>query len=824
MCDNGLDCPAMSWSLTDAGSELGVAARRLRRRPGYAAAHVTLLAVSIGVNAAVFALYDHLFLRPLPFGRPDGLVCLLTTFPSAGGTPEDFAASPLDFVRWRERSRRVEDIAVATPRDVSVGEGETAASVPGEMASASLFALLGSRPILGRTFTAEEDREDGDAVVLGHGLWARRFGADPGVVGRTVRIDGAARTVVGVMPPGFQPTFSRAELWLPLGIDAAHLGRRASRYLATLGRLKPGVTPAQAQAELAILNEGLRAESPATHAGWGVRVTPMREFYFGPRRPAVVVLLMAVAALLLVACSNLAHLALTHAVSRRGELALRLALGASRARLLREPALEALVLGAVGAALGLALAFVAIPPAIALDAELGRLAGRVRPDAAVVAFAAITTVLATALVGVLPAWRATRGLLADAGAAGSRVAGDRGDGRLRQALVVGQVTLSLVLLCGAALLVKGLLRLREAPRGFRSEGLVAAQIVLPASRYQDAAARTVFMDRVLERVRALPGVTAAATTMTRFHLVTSMRATIVIEGRATAAGEDLTVHFRRISPGYVAAMATPLVAGRDIEATDGMEAPGVALVNESFVRQYLGGRDPLGHRLRRGLGAAPKWLTIVGVVADVKDVGLVADAGPTLYTAYAQNSVAGVSSAPITLLLRGGAGTSALAAAARSAVAAVDRDLAIEPPAPVEEHLASSLAPQRLQAGLLAAFALTAVVLAAIGLYGVTSYAVAQRTREIGIRVALGASGRAVSRMVVGAALRAVVVGTALGALATWGLRWALGRVLEGAPEWDARTVVTMAAVLILVAAAAAYIPARRSARLDPAVALREGG
>ena len=406
------------------------------------------------------------------------------------------------------------------------------------------------------------------------------------------------------------------------------------------------------------------------------------------------------------------------------------------------------------------------------------------------------------------------------------MAGDA-DGRLRQGLVVAQVMLSVVLLSGAALLVKTVLRLQRAPHGFRSEGLVAAQVVLPPSRYQEAAARTAFVDHLLERVRAAPGVTAAAITMTRFQAVTSMQTGVTIEGRQERKGEDLTVHFRRISPGYVRAMGTWLVAGREFEATDGPDGPGVALVNESFVRHYLGVGDALGHRLRR-LSAATKWLAIVGVVADVKDIGLAGEPVPTLYTPYAQGSVAGMSFSPVTLVLRGAdgdasGGPAALAAAARTAVAAIDPDLAIEPPVTVESVLSASLSPQRLQAGLLAVFAATALVLAAVGLYGVTSYGVAQRTREIGIRVALGASGRAVLRMVVAGALRAVALGTVLGIAGTWFLRWMLGRLLAGAAEWDAPTVSAMAGLLVLVAAAAAYIPARRSARLDPAVALREG-
>jgi putative ABC transport system permease protein len=804
-----------------------MAARRLRRRPGYAAAHIALLALSIGVNAAVFTLYETLFLRPLPFGRPERLVSLLATFPSTDGKLEEYAGSPLDFVRWRERSRLLEEVAAATPRDMSLGEAEAAQSVVAEMASASLFPLLGTAPERGRVFSAEEDRDDSGVVVLSHGLWTRRFGASPDLVGRTVRIDGTPRTVLGIMPPGFTPTFSRAELWVPLGIDAGHLGRRGSRYLALVARLKPGVTSAQAEAELASLNEGLRAESPDTHAGWGVRVKGMRENYFGARRPAVVVLLLAVAALLLVACSNLAHLALTRAVSRRGELALRVALGASQRRLLADAALEALLLGGAGAALGLIVAFLALPSAIALDADLGRLAGGARPDLAVLAFAAATTLFAATLTGLLPAWRVTRGLSGGGEAgAGARVAGDAGDSRLRQALVVAQVMLSVVLLSAAALLVKTVLRLQRAPHGFRSEGLVAAQIVLPPSRYQEAAARAAFVDHLLEKVRSTPGVTAAAVTMTRFQAATSMQAGISIEGRQERKGEDLTVHFRRISPGYVRAMGTWLVAGREFEATDGPDGPPVALVNASFVRHYLGGGDAVGHRLRR-VSAAAKWLAIVGVVADVKDLGLGGDAPPTLYTPYAQGSVAGMSFAPITLVLRGASGDgvppAALAAAARAAVAAIDPDLAIEPPVTVESALSASLSPQRLQAGLLAVFAATALVLAAVGLYGVTSYGVAQRTREIGIRVALGASGRAVLGMVVAGTIRAVALGTVLGVAGTWLLRWMLGHLVSGAAEWDAPTVSAMAGLLVVVAAAAAYIPARRCARLDPAVALREG-
>ncbi|MFI5007942.1 MAG: ABC transporter permease [Solirubrobacterales bacterium] len=807
----------------DLGAGASQAVRTTRSSPGYTIAVLLTVALCIGANAAVFAVWNALLLRPLPYPDPERLFVLQATRPGPTGTPETYVASPLDFVRWKNDSRGFEEIGALWPRDVGLlasGEPET---VPAAALSASMFPLLGASPMLGRVFTAAEDRADSRLVVLAHGLWQRRFGSDPAVVGRTVRLDGEAFTVIGVMGPGFQPLFYRSELWVPLGIDEGHMPRPGARYLLTAGRLRGGVSAEQGKAELAALSHRLEEQFPETHRGWGSTIEPLRDNLFGDRRPALRLLLGGAAFLLLIGCANLANLMLARAVARRGETALRLALGASRERILRQELVASLLLGLAGSGLGLALARAALKPLLLLDPETARVVGAGAFDLRLLAFTFGATVLTTVAFGLLPALRQSG---SDAGEAlrgeGPRVAGHRRDRRVRHVLLAAQIGVTLVLLVGSGLLLRALGGLANRDPGFRPGGVLVAQMVLPTSRYTEAPRRVAFVDELLQRTRALPSVQAASTTMTRFlRRNESMQATFVIEGRPVVAGEDLGTHFRRISDDYLRTMGTRLVAGREFNPGDRADTLPVVMVSESFARRHFPGEDALGRRLARRTADGPRWLTVVGVAADVMDSGLAEATGPTMYLPYAQNSVAGVTFAPLTLVIRTAGDPRLLAPAVRAAIAAIDRDLPVESMTPLRHLLSESLGPQRFRTILLSVFGALGLALAAIGIYGVTAYTVAQRTRELGVRLALGAQGRDVVVLVLRSALTTVATGLSLGLVASLLAGRAIRGLLYGIPPSDPATLGLVAGGLGAIAIAAAYLPARRVVRIDPMLTLR---
>lgn len=801
------------------GTEARLAARRLARRPARSLAIVLVHALGIGAAVALFALWSGLFLRPLPFPHADRLVSLLVTHGPGTGIAAEYAASPMDFVAWRERARSFEEVGALVPRELGLsGDGEPV-NVPGEAVSASLLRLLGADPLLGRTFDEDEDRKGAPVAVLGHALWAGRFASDPSVVGRTIRVDGVPFEVIGVLRPGFTTLFQRSDLYVPLGIHAGNLPRKGARYVGTTARLRPGVSLDAALAEMDSIRAALTAESPDTHTGWGVRIKPMREQYFGPRRGALALLLVGVGTLLVIGCANLAHLSLADAIARRGEMSLRVALGAGRGRLLRGLAVESLLLALVGGALGLAAAIVATPRVVAMDPDLARLLGPMSLDPRAVVFAFLVSLVAGLLAGVLPALGRVRD--AAPGAGSRRTTADRRDRALRLALLAGEVALSLVLLAGGGLLVKALADLRRTDPGFRPESLLAAQVVLPANRYAEAPARNAFVDRVLQSLEGAPGVASASVGMTRFAGASSMQTMMLVEGHSSERGDPDTAHFRRVSPGYLRTTGARLVGGREFEPSDRPGAPEVAMVSETLARRYWPGGDAIGHRVKRS-ATAKEWATIVGVVADTRDAGLGFDANAMLYVPYAQSSTPGVAFAPITFLVRTAGDPMVGAPLLRRALAAADPELPMESPVRVTEALAASLGPQRFQALLLAGFALAGMALAAAGLWGVTVHTVARQTREIGVRLALGAGTRDVLRSVAGPALGAVAIGLAVGAAATRAGASLVARVIAGSRGWDPLLLAAAAGVLALVAIASTFLPAWRAVRLDPAVALRE--
>jgi predicted permease len=800
--------------------DLRHAVRSLRRRPGYLVAAVGTLALVIGANAAIFAVANATLLRPVPFAAGDRTVAIYLNPPGTREVRHRNPLRPIDLVKFRQRSRTIGRFEAFTPRTRALtGRGEP--EVVREAAvTQGLFGMMGVAPRLGREFRPDEDRPRSGVAVLSHGLWQRRFGGDPGVVGSRVLLDGEPHLVIGVMPPAFPPPFLDAEVFTPFGITegfAADQANNLATYVVTFGELRDGATVAQARDEIDALQRQLAREYPATHNGWTGGAWPVREFLYGEMRLAVLVLMGATAMVLLIACANIANLTLAHVLGRRSELALRLALGAGRRELVRLQAIESLLVSGAGAGLGLLLARAAVPALLALSPDARNSLGAVAIDWRVQLFTVLVALLAAALAGILPAVRALR---ADAisvlGEGARRAAGSRRDVRIRRGLLGLQTALCLALLVAGGVLLRSFERLSGVSPGFDADRVLTAQLRLPAATYATAERRGQAVQQILEAIRAVPGVVAAGTTQNVFQPGFAFQTVFEIEHKPTPDAQKHTAHFRRVSPGYFAAMRIRELRGRTFTEADGPGAPQVAVISRLLAERHWPGEDPIGRRVRRG--TQPTWVTVVGVVDDVSDVGLGQAPEGTLYQAYAQNNAA---TAPIGLVIRTAADPLGVVGAVRAAVFGVDPSLPIHRIGTLESFLGDSLKPHRFRAAVLAVLGALGLLLAAVGIYGVTARGVVERTREFGVRVALGSNPMDVVRLVVAQSLQAVGVGAVAGGAAGVWLCTLLASVLTNVAEPDLAMGAAAAAVLVGTATLAAAIPAIRVLRLDPVEALR---
>jgi len=796
--------------------DLRLCLRTFLKTPTFTVVAVLVLAIGVGANTAIFSAVDAVLLRPLPFGDPDRLVVVWER-----NIPRDRrsnVASPANFLAWRDAQQTFTDLAALTLSGTSnlTGDGEPE-QLRVQNVTATLFPLLGAEALVGRTFLPEEDVPDDTVALVSYRLWQRRFGGDASVVGRSVTIGGRARTIVGVMPPGFSLFDDTVDLWYPAGFDDS--AREAGgRYLIVLGRLKPGVTIEAAQAGMDAITANLAAAYPERDAGWASNVVPLHEQVVGDIRPALLLLAGAVGFVLLVACANVANLLLARATARRRELAVRAALGAGRGRLVRQLLTESLMLAGAGGAAGLALAYGGLRVLVTLAASLGipRL-DEAAIDAVALWFTLGLSVVAGVVFGLAPALTASRLDLNEGLRDGARGSDARG-GRVRAALVVAEVALSLALLAGAGLLLRSFDRLLSVSPGFRPEGVLTMQVSLSGSKYRPDEARIGFFEELTRRVERLPGVVAAGgisfLPLTGLGSATSF--TIVGEPEPPP-GEHPVADVRAVSGDYFRAMGIPLVAGRTFTGRERGEAARVIVINEAMAERFWPGQDPIGRKV------AISWSDrvvdeVIGVVADVKLVALDDDVRATAYWPHAREDV---TYAGLTLAIRTDGDPAALA----PAVVAQVRDL--EPLQPVanirtmDEVVAGSVAPRRVVMLLVTVFAAVAVTLAAIGLYGVIAAVVSGRTREIGVRLAIGARPADVLRQVVGQAMRLVGAGIAVGLAGALALTRLIGSQLFGVAPADP---VTFGAVIVLLAAvglAASLVPALRAARVDPVEALR---
>jgi predicted permease len=792
--------------------DLRLAARGLRRSPAFAGAAVLTLAVGIGAAIAIFGVVDAAVLRPLPFRDVDRLVRVWETTPRG----DDFSASEPNYLDFRAGSRTLDELAAFRPGELAWSGGGEPQQLSATWASHTLLPALGLRPALGRGFAAGEDRPGGErrVVLLGHELWRTRFAADRTVIGRTLTLDGEPYGVIGVLPP--EAALLGGDLWVPLA--AGSNTDRGDHWLTLLGRLAPGATPARAQADLAAIAARIGAEHPLI-AGWSVRVEPLVDWLIEPRlRQAGVVLLAAVGLLLLMACANVASLLLARATAREGELGIRVALGALRGRLLRQLLTESALLAGLGGTLGLGVAAWALRAARGVPPDLVPRLDEARLDARAALFALGVVLLTTVLVGALPALTATRaGLQSRIGQVGRSGGGGR-QHRLREALVVGQLALAVVLLLGAGLLARSLVRLYRIDPGFATAAVWTAPLQLPATGYEEPWQKVRFYNRVVARLRESPAVAAAgATTITPFGDWNFVNDVTPEERAATAPPSGLLqAAWRVVTPGYFGAAGVPLLRGRDFTLDDRWDEAPVAVVSRSLAEELWPGQDPVGRRLFwGGTDGTPK--EVVGVVGDIRDFALDTAAMPTLFLPIRQ-----VSWPAMTLVVRARPAADGVAAAVRRAVWAEDPALPVPEVLPLAERRAASLAPRRLNALVLGAFAAAALLLATVGVYGVLAYAVAQRRREIAVRMALGAEPAAVTRLLVrrGAALTAAGLGLGLlGAGA--GARLVRGLLFETSAA-DPLTLAAVPALLLAVALLATVLPARRAGRTDPMLALRQ--
>jgi putative ABC transport system permease protein len=805
--------------------DLRHAARALARTPAFTLAAVLTLALGLGANTAMFSVVDAALLRPLPFHDPERLVLVWETM----GDWKTRWVAPANFLDWRRDARSFDGLAGYSTADVNLSGAGEPERLKSAVVSDTLFDLLGARPALGRVFARGEDESGARLALLSDALWRRRFGADPSVVGHTVRLNGEAHEVVGVMPPAFRFP-ANAELWVPgrQGIPFVHSvmsgqdmrTMRDSHLFTVVGRLAAGRTPAAAQAEMDAIAARLARTYPDTNAGLGVNVASLRDHLVGDVRPALAVLAGAVGFVLLIACANVAGLLLARAAQRAQDTAVRLALGAGRARLVRQGLAEALLLSAAGGVLGVGLAYWGVEAIVALSpADVAGLA-QARPDARVLGFAGLVSLATAALFGLVPAAQAARPDLGGLLASGVRTSGGPGRARARRTLVVAEIAMAYVLLVGAGLMLSTLARLRSVDVGLDGTNLLTFQVSLSDVRYREPHRRRVFFDGVLDAAHRLPGVTDAGAVM-RLPLADGpVNRGLSIEGRpAPQPGEDHSVDYQVVSPSYFAAARIPLVRGRALAGSDREGAPRVVVINEAAVRRYFRGQDPIGQRVGMGDGDdEANWRTIVGVVGDVRQRGPDQAVAPAAFAPYGQDRE---SWNMMSFVLRTSVDPRSLAGAAAALVRAGDPEQPVSNVRTMDEVRAAAVVRPRFVATLLAAFGASAVLLAAIGIYGLIAYTTAQRTQELGVRMALGATRRRVTGLVLGEGTRLAALGVALGFAAALALSGVVAKLLFGVRPTDPVTLAGVALLVAVAAAAACWLPARRAAGVDPAHALR---
>ena len=807
--------------MTTLFKDVAYATRILRRSPGFTLTALLTLALGIGANTAIFSVVNATLLRPLPFPHPERIVAIQNQYKALG--LDSASASVADYIDYRKQRQLFSEVAAINTEDFNLTGGDHPERLQCGEATSGLFTVLGIRPVLGRVFTYDEDRPGRNQVVLlTEGLWKRRFGADPSVLGRTIRLNGKPYTVVGIVPPVLD-WFAPLDAWIPTGFTPEQMApqRRDIQFLFILARLQPGVSIARARAGMAAFGSRLAKDFPDAYppsSGWAIRVDALNELLVGDVRGGLIVLLAAVGLVLLIACANVANLLLARATGRMRELSIRAALGAARGRIARQLLTESAVLGLLGGAAGILLASWGVGLLVkAGPRELPRL-DEVTIDGRVLAFTAAITFLTSVLFGLAPVLQVLTGNLHDLLKQGARgTAGSLRRHRTRSALVMAEVALSLVLLAGAGLLLRSFASLEKVDPGFRARNVLTFSVSLPPAGYGTPARTSGFFHTLLDRIAALPGVTAAGAVNPLPFSGSNSSGSFLIEGRSIPSG-GVAPHAdqRVVSPGYFAAMGIPLRRGRLLADSDRAGAPLAVVIDDALAQQYFRNQDPIGQHVRDGSGGP--WAVVAGIVGHVEHNALDDHLRKaTLYWSYLQHPAQSLE-----FVVHTSRDPLSLVNAVESEVSSLDKDVPVFDVKTMDQRVAASLANRRFAASLLGVFALVALLLAAVGLYGVMAQSVLQRSREIGVRMALGAESGRVLRMILGQGAVLVAGGLFAGTVAALALTSLMKSLLFAVRPADPLTFACVVGLLLIVALAAAYLPARRATRLDPVTTLRD--
>jgi putative ABC transport system permease protein len=798
--------------------DLRFALRTMLKSPGLALAGMVALALGIGANTAVFSMADAMLFKPLNLPDARGVVVAFETPPGRPGAP--YGVSTANYLDWKAQSHSFEQMAAYQFWDMNLTSGGFPEAVQAIRVSSEFFPLLRARPALGRTFAAGEDQPGQErVVVLSHGLWERRFGADRGIVGRTIRLDLKNYTVLGVMPEGFEFPMA-AELWCPLPLDARQKTSREGHWLLALGRLRPGVTKQQGEAELRTIAKRLEAAYPDTNHGWGAMLRTVREFVSGYEiQQGTILLQVSVGFVLLIACANVANVLLARSIARQKEIALRTALGASRWRIVRQLLTESVLLSGAGALLGILLAeweldlMVSSMPANIL--KYVPYWHNIALDWRALLFTTVAAIFASAVSGLLPAIQCSRPDLNRMLKEGSRESATRRQHRLRGALLIGEIALSLVLLIGAGLMVRGLRTLRTAPGDHQPESMLTLRINLPDSRYPEPAKVAQFQSGLLSSLAKIPGVRHVAVTSMLPYAPSNGPQAFTVEGQVRERGATPNALMASVSPAFLALMRVPLRAGRFLTEADNQNGPKAVVISESVARRYWPGQNPIGRHVKLGRPDSKEpWMSVVGVAGDIRWNWFNPEGELSMYVPYAQNPQG------YTFVAMRTSDPNKLISTVRATIAGLDPELPVGA-ASLAKIIDDSLIQLSYLAGMMAVLGVMALVLACVGVYGMMAYSVTEQTREIGIRMALGAETHHVLGMVMRRSAAITITGLLIGLVCSAGLARLLAGLIWGISALDLTTFAGVSGMLVAVALLASYIPARRASRVDPLISLR---
>ncbi len=793
--------------------------RSLIKHPTFTVVCVGTLALGIGANTAIFTVVNAVVLRPLPFQDAERLAMIWTTRDTNQEQPLSFA----DYNDLKNQTKTFSAVGAASPLwNFTLTGGGEPEPLQGMYVSANLFELLRVVPARGRNFTSDEDRVGGTPVaIISHSLWERRFGGDADIVGKPIVVSGVSATVIGVMPQGFQLLDPAAELWVPLSQNQLASSGRQVRLLSAVGRLADDLKPAAATAELSALASQWAGQYPDTNLNVGLRVVPLQDQITGKVRPALLLLLGAVGLVLLIACANIINLVLVRSASRQKEIAVRAALGAGRMRLLRQLLTESITLSLLGGGAGILLGSWGVQALLALNPIPIPRYNQIRVDLTVLGFTLVASLMTGVLFGLAPAWQTLKFDLHSALKEGGRAAiAERGQRRLSSLLVIAETAMAMVLLVGAGLLLKSFAHLLDVKPGFVAENVLTMQVGLPNAGYQDPQKRVALIKQLEASLAGAPEVSSVGF-VTRLPLMSALNnitTFLAIEGKPVPAGERPEIDFRRASTGYFQTMGIPLLSGRLVTEQDIINNTGSVIINEAMAKRFWPGEDPVGKRIStaNSTGQQTQWQTIVGVVGSVRHLGLDVEPRPEIY--YHTNTVPPFG--PV-VVIRTTGDPQRLISIARAKVREIDRDVPISNVNTMEQLVAQSVAQRRFGMFLVGIFAALALVLAVVGIYGVVSYSVAQRTNEIGVRMALGASATDVLKMVLKNGMTLALIGVGAGLVGAFVLTRVMAAMLFDVKPTDAATFAIVSVGLILVALLACYVPARRAMKVDPLEALR---